>query len=641
MYGYTGKLLFVDLSKETHEVRQLLEDDARHFLGGPGLGAKILYDEMPAKADVFGKDSVIGFVSGPLNNTGAMFGGRYTVVSKSPVTNGWNDANSGGFFGPALRQSGYDAVFVRGISTRPVYIFIDQGDVKLCDAKKLWGKTTSETEQRLRKEHGDDINAALIGPAGENLSFFAAIMNDTHRAAARGGSGAVMGSKKLKAIVVRGQGTVPLAHPDVLLQLNEEIQRYVHSSADAQDFAKYGTGSGYAASVQGNDAGIRNWTGNGQGAEYTLEDAERLSSHGLAADVGKQYFCASCPLGCGAELHRKSIRWNLKQNTMRPEYETMGAFGSLLLNKDVDAVCQCNNLCNEYGFDTISAGSTVAWAMECYNEGVLSKEELDGIDLTWGNGDAIVQLVEKMCRNEGIGKILIKGSREAAALLGKGEAYLVTASGIEEPQHDARLYYGLGRTYLVDPTPGRHVKGSINGITDEDFNPATDLCNTGFEDMLAVVETEIMNASGLCSFGLEYGGAPDLMMRAIHAVTGFSYSPYEKIALGLRMFTMRQSFNLREGLRRKDWTLSDRMRHGTPPDGKLAKINLDFEAMVDSLYTTIGWTTEGVPKAATLDMLGLEYLKKDMNDAGLRETHGNKDSGHFTFVTHGGAMRTT
>ena len=159
--------------------------------------------------------------------------------------------------------------------------------------------------------------------------------------------------------------------------------------------------------------------------------------------------------------------------------------------------------------------------------------------------------------------------------------------------------------------------------------------------MLAVVETEIMNASGLCSFGLEYGGAPDLMMRAIHAVTGFSYSPYEKIALGLRMFTMRQSFNLREGLRRKDWTLSDRMRHGTPPDGKLAKINLDFEAMVDSLYTTIGWTTEGVPKAATLDMLGLEYLKKDMNDAGLRETHGNKDSGHFTFVTHGGAMRTT
>lgn len=638
MYGYMGKLLFVDLSKETHEVRPLLEEDARNFLGGPGLGAKILYDEMPAKADVFGEDSVLGFVSGPLNNTGAMFGGRYTVVSKSPVTNGWNDANSGGFFGPSLRQSGYDAVFVRGIAARPVFILIDQGRVTLCDATPLWGKTTSETERLLRQTCGEDINAALIGPAGENKSFFAAIMNDTHRAAARGGSGAVMGSKRLKALVVRGQSTVPMAHPDLLLQLNEEIQRHVHGDPDAQDFAKYGTGSGYAASVLSNDAGIKNWTGDGQGIDYTLEDAERLSSHGLAADVEKQYFCASCPLGCGAELRRTSDRWDLTQNTMRPEYETMGAFGSLLLNKDVDAVCQCNNLCNEYGFDTISAGSTVAWAMECYNRGVLSRDELDDIDLTWGNGEAIVQLVEKMCRNEGVGQILIKGSREAAALLGKGQEYLVTASGIEEPQHDARLYYGLGRTYLIDPTPGRHVKASIEGTTGPDFDPQTDLRNTGFEDMLAVVETEIMNSCGLCSFGLGYGGAPDLMMRAIHAVTGFSYSPYEKIALGLRMFTMRQSFNLREGLRRPNWTLSERIRRGNPPEGALAKINLDFEDMVDSLYTTIGWTTEGVPKATTLDMLGLDYLKKDMDDAASGEA-GNRDSGHFTFVTRGGAMR--
>lgn len=625
MYGYMGKVLFINLSgKGSMEIEPLDEDDARGFLGGPGLGAKILYREMPAHADVFGEESMIGFVSGPLNNTKAMFGGRYTVVSKSPVTGGWNDANSGGFFGKKLKRSGYDAVFINGISEKPVYIYINNGKTEILDASDIWGLTTKAVEEKLMKKHGKDIGIALIGPGGENLSYFAAVMNDSHRAAARGGSGAVMGSKRLKAVVVKGNQKTREAHPFKAFKIN--IGTLLHmlkgmvKDKEMREFPKYGTGGTYTQSIKISDAGFKNWTASmspkhtKSRPRYTEGDAIELSSQSLNKYKTKKFCCPQCLVGCSIHMDVKTDRWG-KLETTRPEYETMGAFGSLMMNTDVESVIKANDMCNEYGFDTISAGSTIAWAMECYENGVFTKDDLNGIELSWGNGSAVVSLMELICKNEGIGAVLAKGSLKASKILKKGEEFLVVANGIEEPQHDARLIYGLGRTYFADPTPGRHVKASIGRTTsDPDFDPEWSLKGTGLEDIMAIADTEIMNASGVCAFGFSYGNPDNAVMRNIMAVTGFNYSGTEILQLGLRIFTMRQAFNLREGIQRSDFAMSERMKKSKPPfDGPLEDISLDINTMVDSLYDVLEWTKEGVPTEAALLKLGyLEDVKTDI-----------------------------
>lgn len=614
MYGYMGKLLFIDLTTGKIEVEPLKEEDALNFLGGPGLGAKILYERMPAHADVFGEDSMLGFVSGPLNNTKALFGGRYTVVSKSPVTGGWNDANSGGFFGERLRKSGYDAIFVSGISPKPVYILVDDGEVHIEDAANLWGMKTGECEAWLKEKYGKNAGVAQIGPAGEHLSFMAAIMNDEHRAAARGGSGAVMGSKKLKAVVVRGSGKTPVADPAKLSKVQwelicKEVKLFINDPK-VYDFFFYGTGGTFEDSVSTGDTGVKNWTATN--LIYTREDAEKQSSHGLRKYNKKKFHCSSCHVGCSYYMDVDTKSWG-RLKTTRPEYETMGAFGPLMLNKDVESVCKANQLCTDYGFDTISTGSTIAWAMECYENGLISHEDLNGVHLTWGNGDAIVEVLTQMGEGQTeMGKALSMGSRKAAELLGRGEEFLVVANGIEQPQHDARYLYGLGRTYMADPTPGRHVKAAIGAVTTtDDFDPDTSLRDTGEEDAAAIVETEIMNASGACAFGYD-NGDPDAIFRSMEAIMGHYYDSEEKRKLGLRLFTMRQAFNLREGIRRSQFTISKRMT--TPPFNEaLGNKTLKFDLMIDSLYDTLGWDREGVPtKAALQELGGLDLVLRDL-----------------------------
>lgn len=604
MNGYMGKMLFVNLSNNKIEVRSLDEDVAKKFIGGPALGAKVLYDEMPANADVFSEESMVGFVTGPLNGTKAFYGGRYTVVSKSPVNGGWNDANSGGFFGPNLKRAGFDAVFVNGISPKPVYIFIDNGNAEIRDASMLWGFTTTETENALQAIHGK-ISVALIGPSGENLSNFAAVMNDGHRAAGRGGTGAVIGSKKLKALVVKGNEKISIADEKMLNLVNKEIKTNMESLPAAQmvgAFKAYGTGVTYNSSVLTGDAGIKNWSGAGI-VDYPEAIAFPVSSVGIDKYKTKSYHCSACPLGCGAFLDMPSEKWNLK-NTPRPEYETMGAFGSNLLNGDIESICRANELCNEYGTDTISTGGTISWAIECFENKVLSQEELDGIELTWGNADAIVAMTEKICKNEGVGKILAKGSKAAADIFKKGHEYLVVASGIEEPHHDSRFSYGLSRTYQYDPTPGRHVKGGLGIGKSHVTGHNIDYTGTGNEDMQGVIKTEIVNASGACFF-ITLSTSLDTLVKMISSVTGFNYSPEEVKDLGLRLFNMRHAFNLREGKRRKDFTLSKRMYESGPPSsGPISNIKVDHELLADNFFNAIGWDMNAVPLKESLEKLG-------------------------------------
>jgi len=619
MYPYVGKILFVNLTTGESEVRPLDEDTVRAFPGGAALGAKILYDNMPAHTPVFDENSIIGFVCGALNGSGALMSCRYTVVSKSPVTDGWNDANSGGTFGPRLREAGYDAVFVKGKAEKPVYILINDGEVEIRSAEKYWGKTTTvQFEKAVEEELGRKITAASISVGGEQLHRMAAVMNDGHRAAGRGGSGAVMGSKNLKAVVVCGTGKVLAADKAKVLALNKEAVDWqmngpVKPVGDM--FRNQGTNGAYESSIYTGDIGIKNWSGS------HFDCNEAVTKEPSAQEMDKRfktrkYACHMCSVGCGAiyDLTREGYD---DAHAGRPEYETAGEFGSLLLNSDAMSINICNTLCNEYGYDTISVGGTVAWAMECYDKGILSKEELDGIELNWGNSEAIVQLTEKICKSEGCGVLLAEGSAYAAKTLGKGKECLVVAGGIEIPQHDARYGPSLARTYKFDPTPGRHVKGGCGGTVGarpDEFkhNPSALLA----EDVQGTCDTEMRSACGYCIF-TDWAYRPGLLLDYLNAATGFNFDQEEFNRTGIRSFMIRHAFNLREGFRRKDTTLSDRMI-GVPPlkEGPLAGVVVKVEEMGDNFFGAIGCDMDSVPSKETLEKLGgMEAVIADLYGA--------------------------
>ena len=620
MNGYCGKMLFVNLTDGALEERELTEEMAKHFVGGYGIGARVLFDSMKPNIDPLGPDNVLGFVTGPLTGTAALFSGRYTVVCKSPVTGGWNDANSGGFFGPELKKAGFDCIFIRGASKKPVYLWVNDGKAELRDASVLWGKDILETENALQKELGEKkIRAALIGPAGEKRSLIAAVMNDGHRAAGRGGCGAVMGSKNLKAVVVRGTGKVPVADPEHLKAINQEILSSIKNGPAAQmsnAFSTLGTTLFTFASALSGDSPVKNWGGIGV-VDMGEEAAKKLEGPALDAKYRiKKYACANCPLGCGAIYEAKDGKWPVGE-TGRPEYETAAAFGVLMLNSDPEVVIKCNHICNIYGLDTISAGMTIAWAIECFENGLLTEEETNGLNLSWGNAEAIVQATQVMAdQSTDFGKLLALGSEGAARKLGKGMEYLQTVKGIELPMHDPRFGPGFARTYSVDPTPARHVKGGL-GIMhmrtpdDSKYNAH----GTGPMDVGATANQEIINTAGLCIFHV-FSGATDIAGKLLHAVTGWDYSQEELNRAGLRIFNMRHAFNLREGFGPSDFKLPRRCI-GEPPQekGPLAGRTIDYKTLISNFFQAIEWNeATGKPSRSSLEKLGgLEEVVRTLN----------------------------
>lgn len=604
--GYAGKMLFVNLTEKTMEEKEVTRELAEHFIGGYGFGAKILYDLMKPGADPLGPDNILGFITGPATATKAFFGGRYTIVHKSPVTGGWNDANSGGFFGPELKKAGYDALFIRGISAEPVYLFINDGKAEIRDATHLWGQDTKEVWESLKKETGQaKLRISAIGQAGENMSFISCPINDGHRAPGRGGGGAVMGSKKLKAIAVRGTLDVPVADPEEVTRINQGVAEAMKTMPIAQAFGIFGTGVGTAASALSGDSPVKNWGGVGV-TDFGPESAEKLAAASLDRYKTQKYACSNCPMGCGARYSVNDGRWPL-EDTERPEYETSAAFGSTCLCDEEDAILKCNELCNRYGFDTIAVGMTMAWAMECYDHGILTKADLDGIELTWGNGEAMVALLEKMGSSEGIGAILGNGSAYAARAFGKGEEYLQTASGIELPMHDPRFAPGLARTYQYDPTPGRHVKGGAGGLQMMGAEPRDkyDYTGTGSLDLVTTVDMELTNTAGLCMFHA-YASPPETNKAFIRATTGFEFADEEAQRTGERIYLMRQVFNVREGITPDKMTLTRRAL-GRPPltEGPLEGVSIEGELLGNNFFESIGIDPiTGMPSKEKLTDLG-------------------------------------
>lgn len=606
MKPYKNKILIVDLSTKEIEERVIDDETLKLFPGGMALGARLLYELMPVNTDVFAPESVIGFVCGALNASGAFMSCRYTVVSKSPVTNGFNDASSGGTFGPDLRKAGFDGVFVKGISNEPVYILIDDGKVEIKDATKYWGTTTTTSlEKALKEELGKNITAASIGMAGEKLSYMAAIMNNGHRAAGRGGSGAVMGSKKLKAVVVTGGKMPEVENKEEVININKEVIEWhngpVKEVADA--FKAHGTGASYPDSANNGDLGIKNWFG--AASDLTKEDINNI----WAVEMDKKYkqkkfACFACPIGCGA-IYKVN-----DEEMGRPEYETVGAFGSNLLNGDCVSVNICNHFCNEYGVDTISAGNTIGWAMSCYEAGLLSKDDLDGLELTWGNSEAINKLTEKMCKMEGVGAILGNGSVYASKHFGVGEEFRNDAGGIELPYHDARFAPPLARTYKFDPTPGRHVKGGVgplSGGREPEYKNNPDVFAKDDIDGTKLYEAKV--SLGCCQF-TDFGYLPDADLRYYNAACGLNVSMEEYINIGFRSFMIRHLFNIRDGWTRKDTHIASRMV-GNPPleYGPLKGITVDVEKMGDNFYKGMGCDENGIPLKETLEKIGgLEFV---------------------------------
>ena len=402
--GYMGKILNVDLSSGRIEEEDLDESIYRDFIGGYGLAARVLFTRQKPGADPLGPGNILGFSTGLCTGTPVLFGNRFSVSAKSPLTSAWGNAMSGGFFGPYLKFSGYDAVFFSGISEKPVYLFINNGKAELRDAGLVWGKDTRETEDILKAELGQDIRLAMIGPSAENLSLISGIFSNTARAAARTGLGAVMGAKKLKAIAVKGKAEVPLSDAEGVDRLRKKHLEMVMKTPETKDFREYGTNGYTQYYVDIGEVEYKNWAG---AWPADMPDVSPLYGESVVADIEAKYSCYRCPIGCGALMKAGAGEYKWEAGSRKPEYETAAQFGTLLLNDNLESVIKANDICNRYGIDTISAGGALAFAIECYENGLITKQDTDGIELTWGNHQAIVAMLEKLVRREGFGDVLL------------------------------------------------------------------------------------------------------------------------------------------------------------------------------------------------------------------------------------------
>jgi aldehyde:ferredoxin oxidoreductase len=613
--GVQRRIAWVDLTTRDVTYERPPDSLYEQFLGGYGIGAYYLFTRQSAAVDPLGSEATLGFVTGPLTGTPAITGNRFTVVGKSPKTGGWGDANAGGRFGPALKQAGLDAVFVKGSASAPVYLLIDDGRVAVRDGADLWGRLVVDTESRLRRKHGGNAHSAVIGPAGEAVRSLAAIMNDGGRAAARSGLGMVMGAKRLKAVVAVGSGVVPLASGPELKALRKQLVAE-HCNADNPvwvDYHTYGTNSAFEFLVEEGDTPVRNYAG----STVQFADSAKLGGKAVKALISRRYACWQCPIGCGAHIHVPEGPYGGRGH--KPEYETVSAFGPNCLNNDLEAICRLNHICNEYGMDTMSTGMTLSFAMECFEHGYITETDLGGARLTWGNAEAMVRVVQQIARGEGFAaEVLGDGVRRASERLGADTAVFAMECGGEElSQHDPRCYPGIAASSIADATPGRHTQGGSwfaeslyvpvdsPNITIEKYSYAGKGATAAYFSHLY----HAVNMAGLCQFSpvvIPSAVIPTYLSLAM----GTNFTMDDLVEVGARAAALRIAFNLREGIRNRDAYRMPSRALGDPPlkDGPTAGVTVDNETQLRDYYEAVGWDPDtGVPAPETLKRLGLGF----------------------------------
>lgn len=649
--GFYGKILWVDLSNNKFEDQILSENIYHQYLGGYGLGCKIIYESMKSHIDPLSKEAILGFFPGLLTSTAAPLSGRYMVVGKSPLTGTWGDANSGGTFGPEIKKCGYDGILIKGKAKNPVYIIIKDKDKEIMEASDIWGKDLVKSEEILKSKYGISTKIAGIGQAGENLSKISGIANDKGRIAARSGLGAIMGSKNLKALALKGNHRLDYFDKEKFMNLvklynksgekepNKLIKFMLNKAPNLAKlmrrfrvklsgpagmlryvFQNYGTSIANTISAETGDSPIKNWAGIGM-YDFPFSKSKELSANIIHNYKVRDYGCFSCPIQCGAILKVPELKL---EETHLPEYETCSAFGALLLNNDLISIFELNDLCNRAAIDTISTGATVAFAIECFKNGILSLEDTDGLELKWGDSKTIIELVKKIIYREGIGDILADGCRIAADKIGKdSKRYAMISLGSEIAMHNPRIFSSLAFTYTYDPTPGRHTAASVDFV---DMGSIATF-QKGFElpkgwkknevkkykaQKLTTCLHQTLSSSGLCLFSTQFGPYP--LINLINTLTGWDMNVDDIIEIGWRIQTLRQAFTLREGVKISENELPGRIT-GHPPDerGPNKNISVEYKEFYKGYCQEMGWNPEnGVPLKETLKNLDLNFVIKDL-----------------------------
>jgi aldehyde:ferredoxin oxidoreductase len=624
--GYAGKILHVDLSKGQLLVEQPNEAFYRMFMGGSALGAYYLLRNTPAGTDPYSPENTITFAVSVL--TGAPISGqsRMTTVARSPLTNAIGDAECGGYFPAEMKFAGFDAIVVNGCSPEPVYLWIQNGNAELRRAQNIWGKTTGEVESLIRKELGDNrIQIAQCGPAGERLVRYANVMNMCSRANGRTGMGAVMGSKNLKAIAVRGKLKPSVADPKVLLKYSKWGKDNIESS-DIYSISTLGTASVVRSHNESGDLPTNNWRSG------IFDGWNSISGETLANTIFKERdTCYACIVRCKRVVEVKTGSYLVDTLYGGPEYETIAAFGSYCGIDDLRAISHANQLCNMYGIDTISCGATIAWAMDCFECGILTREDTGGIDLRFGNVDALIQILNMIIRREGFGDLLAEGSARAADRIGRGSENLVVAVKKQElPAHMPQNKRSLALIYAVNPFGADHMSHehdpSYASYTERMAclkleNPQPDKV-LNEEKVQYALTTQYMysflDSANLCMF--VFGPAwqlygPDQIVEIVRAITGWEATIDELLQIGERRLNLLRSFNAREGIGRSEDTIPQKLQKaliGGKSDG-IAISEQEVEQAKDWYYSKAGWDViTGNPTRAKLEQLGLGWVADEL-----------------------------
>jgi aldehyde:ferredoxin oxidoreductase len=611
MSGYMGKLLVVDLTSGTLKDEPIDPTIAHNFVGGAGYAARYLYNELGPDTDPLGPGNTLMFMTGPLVGTRAPSCGRHEVCALSPLTGIWGESNSGGFWGAELRFSGYDGIVIRGRSEKPVWLSILEGQPPaLYDAAGLWGLDTYETQQRLRDDLGDqELRVSSIGPAGENLVLYAAIMNDQGRAAGRTGMGAVMGSKNLKAIAVRGSQRVPLADKNRFSQTARQAIKIVMDDVTTEVFRQMGTANGVDMSIMWGSLPNKAWT------QASFEEATNLSGVTMMETIlTRAVPCYGCVVACGREVTLKDTPYGVEV-VDGPEYETVAMLGSMLLVDDLPGVAYANHLCNRHGLDTISAGSAISLAYLLYDRGFITAADTGGLPLNWGDIETAHTLLEMIAQRQGFGDVLAEGSKRIAARYG-GEDLAVHVNGLDLPAWDPRALSGMAVVYATSPRGACHMQGDMYmvdmGLTIPEVGifPGGRFKTRGKSKIVAKVQDwrTLYNSAIMCMF---VNPTAPILVKLLSEATGWSSDIVWWQRTGERIFALKRALNNRLGVCRGNdrlpQTLLIPMSNGSR--GRTPRMDM----LLEEYYAERDWDwNTGRPSHERLVSLGLPDIAEDL-----------------------------
>lgn len=613
--GFMGKILRVNLSAGKVSEEPLDSQVAAKYLGGAGYAARVLYNEVSPTVDPLGPENKLIFMTGPMTATRFPTTARYVVVTKSPLTGIMVNGSSSGYWGMEFKNTGHDGIIIEGKSPKPVYLYIKDDQVEVKDASHLWGEDALATQDLIRKELEDQkVRVAGIGPAGEKQVLLACIINDESRAPGRGGNGAVMGSKNLKAIAVRGSRKVELANEFVYNEVARKVATSVAAHPTIAMLSTYGTANSMDTMWVPGDIPIKNW----QEGNW-VEGCINLGGKKMAETILKPHAaCWNCPIRCARWVKVEEPKYAFEGGG--PEYETLGALGSMCLIDNLNAVAYAGHLCNQYGMDTIGVGCTIAFAMEAFEKGVITTKDTGGIKLTWGNVDAVIDMIELMGQKKGLGEFLGQGTRKAAQKLGQdSDHYAVNVKGMEVPMHDPRAFFSMAVNYATGPRGACHLQGipyifemgiilpeggikHLQGRFDKD--------GKGLAAKAAQCHSAVINSLVTCLFAA-LGLQPSVIGFLMGACTGQNYTAQEIVAMGERIINLIRVYNLRAGITSKDDRLPPRLLEPTKEGGHAGKVP-DIDYQIKDFYRVIGWDERGVPTPDRLKQVGLEDLIPDL-----------------------------